>query len=55
MFVHGQERVPRTFKEICAVSTVSKKEIGRVYKQISRVVIERVTPDDLFNRFFIQS
>ena len=46
-----QERVPRTFKEICAVSTVSKKEIGRAYKQISRVVVERVTPDDLVNRF----
>ena len=45
-----QERVPRTFKEICAVSTVSKKEIGRAYKQISRVVVERVTPDDLVNR-----
>ena len=46
-----QERVPRTFKELCAVSTVSKKEIGRAYKQISRVVVERVTLDDLVNRF----
>ena len=46
-----QECVPRTFKEIFAVSTVSKKEIGRAYKQISRVVVERVTPDDLVNRF----
>ena len=51
MFVHGQECVPRTFKEICAVSTVSKKEIGRAYKQMSSVVVERVTPDDLVNRF----
>ena len=46
-----QERLPRTFKKICAVSTVSEKEIGRAYKQISRVVVERVTPDDLVNRF----
>ena len=30
---------------------MSKKEIGRAYKQISRVVVERVTPDDLVNRF----
>ena len=28
-----------------------KKEIGRAYMQISRVVVERVTPDDLVNRF----
>ena len=27
-----QEGVPRTFKEIVAVSTVSKKEIGRCFK-----------------------
>ena len=30
---------------------MSKKEIGRAYKQISRVVVERVTPGDLVNRF----
>ena len=29
-----QEGVPRTFKEIVAVSTVSKKEIGRCFKLI---------------------
>ena len=46
-----QEHVPRTSKEIYAVSTVSKKEIDHVYKQISRVVLERVIPDDLVNRF----
>ena len=47
-----REGVPRTFKEICGVSTASKKEIDRVYTQISRVVVvKRVTPGDLVNRF----
>ena len=32
-----QEGVPRTFKEIVAVSTVSKKEIGRCFKLILKV------------------
>ncbi|WAR30990.1 TF2B-like protein [Mya arenaria] len=33
-----QEGVPRTFKEICAVSKVSKKEIGRVFKLILKAL-----------------
>ena len=31
-----QEGVPRTFKEICAVSKVSKKEIGRTFKALEK-------------------
>ena len=34
-----QEGVPRTFKEIVAVSTVSKKEIGRCFKLILKVCV----------------
>jgi len=32
-----QEGVPRTFKEICAISKISKKEIGRCFKLILKV------------------
>ena len=35
-----QEGVPRTFKEIVAVSTVSKKEIGRCFKLILKVCVD---------------
>ena len=38
--------MPRTFKEICAVC-LKKRSVVRT----RRVVVERVTPDDLVNRF----
>jgi transcription initiation factor TFIIB len=44
-----KEGVPRTFKEICAISRVSKKEIGRCFKLILRAVetsVELVTTGD---------
>ena len=40
-----QEGVPRTFKEIVAVSTVSKKEIGRCFKLILKVCVAIITKD----------
>lgn len=49
-----QETVPRTFKEICAVSRVSKKEIGRVFKLIVKTLetnVELITTDDFMSRF----
>lgn len=49
-----QEGVPRTFKEICAVSKVSKKEIGRVFKLILKALetnVELITTGDFMSRF----
>lgn len=49
-----QEGVPRTFKEIVAVSTVSKKEIGRCFKLILKAhdtSVELITTDDFMSRF----
>jgi transcription initiation factor TFIIB len=49
-----QEGVPRTFKEIVAVSTVSKKEIGRVFKLILKnhdTSVELITTGDFMARF----
>lgn len=49
-----QEGVPRTFKEICAVSKVSKKEIGRVFKLILKTLetnVELITTGDFMSRF----
>merc|ERR1712037_243642 len=49
-----QEGVPRTFKEIVAVSTVSKKEIGRCFKLILKfhdTNVEIITTGDFMNRF----
>merc|ERR1712018_749475 len=46
--------VPRTFKEIVAVSTVSKKEIGRCFKLILKAHdtnVEIITTGDFMNRF----
>lgn len=46
--------MPRTFKEIVAVSTVSKKEIGRCFKLIVKAVdtnVEIITTGDFMNRF----
>lgn len=36
-----QERVPRTFREIFALTKVPKKEIGRVFKQLEKVFNEQ--------------
>lgn len=49
-----QEGVPRTFKEIVAVSTVSKKEIGRCFKLILKAHdtnVEIITTGDFMDRF----
>ncbi|KAK2155436.1 hypothetical protein LSH36_240g00019 [Paralvinella palmiformis] len=49
-----QEGVPRTFKEICAVSKISKKEIGRVFKLILKNLetnVELITTGDFMSRF----
>lgn len=50
-----QEGVPRTFKEIVAVSTVSKKEIGRCFKLIIKAhdtpKMDAITSTDFMNRF----
>ncbi|CCX06133.1 cyclin-like protein [Pyronema domesticum] len=36
-----QERVPRTFREIFALTKVPKKEIGRVFKQLEKIFHEQ--------------
>merc|ERR1719219_689724 len=49
-----QEGVPRTFKEIVAVSTVSKKEIGRCFKLILKAhdtSVDLITTGDFMARF----
>jgi len=49
-----QEGVPRTFKEICAVSKISKKEIGRVFKLILKNLetsVDLITTGDFMSRF----
>ncbi|KAL3117934.1 hypothetical protein niasHT_005177 [Heterodera trifolii] len=49
-----QEGVPRTFKEICAVSKVSKKEIGRCFKLIQKTMetnLDHITSADFMSRF----
>lgn len=49
-----QEGVPRTFKEICAVSNVSKREIGRSFKLILRALntsVDLITTGDFMSRF----
>lgn len=49
-----KEGVPRTFKEICSVSRVSKKEIGRCFKLILRTMetnLEQITSADFMSRF----
>ncbi len=49
-----QEGVPRTFKEICAVSRVSKKEIGRCFKLILRAIetnVSLINSGDFMSRF----
>ncbi|GAB6031520.1 hypothetical protein CHUAL_009289 [Chamberlinius hualienensis] len=49
-----QESVPRTFKEICAVSKISKKEIGRCFKLILKALetsVDLIKSDDFMSRF----
>ncbi|GIY10313.1 transcription initiation factor IIB [Caerostris extrusa] len=49
-----QEGVPRTFKEICAVSKVSKKDIGRCFKEILKALetsVDLITTGDFMSRF----
>ena len=49
-----QEGVPRTFKEICAVSRVSKKEIGRCFKLTLKALatsVDVITTGDFMSRF----
>ncbi|CAB3398218.1 unnamed protein product [Caenorhabditis bovis] len=49
-----KDGVPRTFKEICAVSRVSKKEIGRCFKLIVKNLetnLEQITSADFMSRF----
>jgi len=49
-----QEGVPRTFKEIVAVNTVSKKEIARCFKLILKVHntnVDVIQTEDFMNRF----
>lgn len=49
-----QEGVPRTFKEICAVSKISKKEIGRCFKLILKALetnVDLITTSDFMSRF----
>lgn len=49
-----QEGVPRTFKEICAVSRVSKKEIGKCFKLTLKALatsVDVITTGDFMSRF----
>lgn len=49
-----QEGVPRTFKEICAISRISKKEIGRCFKLIVKNLetsVDLITSGDFMSRF----
>lgn len=49
-----QEGVPRTFKEICAISRVSKKEIGRCFKLTLKALatsVDLITTADFMSRF----
>jgi transcription initiation factor TFIIB len=49
-----QEKVPRTFKEISALTLVSKKDIGRCYKLIAPLLENRVSSvsmEDFMARF----
>jgi len=49
-----QEGVPRTFKEICAVSKISKREIGRCFKLILKALetsVDLITSGDFMSRF----
>lgn len=48
------EGVPRTFKEICAIAQISKKEIGRCFKLILKALktnVDLITTGDFMSRF----
>jgi len=50
-------KVPRTFKEICAVSNVSKKDIGKIFKKIVHILstsVGNATGEDFMARFCYQ-
>ena len=52
--VNRQEDVPRTFKEICAISNISKDEIGRCFKLILKALetsVDIITTADFMSRF----
>ncbi|XP_066923769.1 transcription initiation factor IIB-like [Clytia hemisphaerica] len=49
-----QDGVPRTFKEICAISKIPKKEIGRCFKLILKNLeanVSVITSGDFMDRF----
>lgn len=49
-----QDGVPRTFKEICSVSRISKKEIGRCFKLTLKALstsVDLITTADFMSRF----
>jgi len=49
-----QEGVPRTFKEICGISKVSKKEIGRCFKLMLKALdtsVDIISTGDFMSRF----
>ncbi|VUZ55205.1 unnamed protein product [Hymenolepis diminuta] len=49
-----QEGVPRTFKEVCAVTRVAKKDVGKVFKKIVKGMetdIASVSVEDFMTRF----
>ncbi|CAG8576930.1 4772_t:CDS:1 [Diversispora eburnea] len=49
-----QENVPRTFKEICVITRVPKKEIGRCFKTLIRTFetnVSTMASEDLMSRF----
>jgi len=49
-----QEGVPRTFKEICAISKIPKKEIGKCFKLILRSLeasVDIIQSEDFMSRF----
>jgi len=48
-----QEQVPRTFKEICAISNVNKRDIGRCFKVIMKILepLDVITSNDFMPRF----
>jgi len=50
-----QEGVPRTFKEICTLTQVPKKEIGRCFKVLNEAFqetkVQTMTSEDLMARF----
>jgi transcription initiation factor TFIIB len=46
-----QEGVPRKFKEICAVSKISKEEIGRCFKLTLEMSVDLIKIADLIYIF----